>query len=206
MEDYPSKLLAEAVEQFSTLPGVGKRTAMRLALFLLKQEKGEVQRFGEAFIRFRNEINFCESCFNISDEQKCSICSNPLRDQSTICVVQDVRDVMAIENTGQYKGLYHVLGGIISPMDGIGPADLRIDELVERAKNGEVNEIILATSTTMEGETTNFYLFKKLKEFHLKISAIARGIAVGDELEYADELTLGRSLVNRLPYENSLAG
>lgn len=206
MEDYPSKLLAEAVEQFSTLPGVGKRTAMRLALFLLKQEKGEVQRFGEAFIRFRNEINFCESCFNISDEQKCSICSNPLRDQSTICVVQDVRDVMAIENTGQYKGLYHVLGGIISPMDGIGPADLRIDELVERAKNGEVNEIILATSTTMEGETTNFYLFKKLKEFNLKISAIARGIAVGDELEYADELTLGRSLVNRLPYENSLAG
>lgn len=206
MEDYPSKLLAEAVEQFSTLPGVGKRTAMRLALFLLKQEKGEVQRFGEAFIRFRNEINFCESCFNISDEQKCSICSNPLRDQSTICVVQDVRDVMAIENTGQYKGLYHVLGGIISPMDGIGPADLRIDELVERAKNSEVNEIILATSTTMEGETTNFYLFKKLKEFNLKISAIARGIAVGDELEYADELTLGRSLVNRLPYENSLAG
>jgi len=206
LEDYPSKLLAEAVEQFSTLPGVGKRTAMRLALFLLKQEKGEVQRFGEAFIRFRNEINFCESCFNISDEQKCSICSNPLRDQSTICVVQDVRDVMAIENTGQYKGLYHVLGGIISPMDGIGPADLRIDELVERAKNSEVNEIILATSTTMEGETTNFYLFKKLKEFNLKISAIARGIAVGDELEYADELTLGRSLVNRLPYENSLAG
>mgnify|MGYP003152736379 FL=1 len=206
MEDYPSKLLAEAVEQFSTLPGVGKRTAMRLALFLLKQEKGEVQRFGEAFIRFRNEINFCESCFNISDEQKCSICSNPLRDQSNICVVQDVRDIMAIENTGQYKGLYHVLGGIISPMDGIGPADLRIDELVERAKNGEVNEIILATSTTMEGETTNFYLFKKLKEFNLKISAIARGIAVGDELEYADELTLGRSLVNRLPYENSLAG
>lgn len=206
LEDYPSKLLAEAVEQFSTLPGVGKRTAMRLALFLLKQEKSEVQRFGEAFIRFRNEINYCENCFNISDESSCSICSNPARDRSTICVVQDVRDVMAIENTGQYKGLYHVLGGIISPMDGIGPADLRIDELLDRAKKNEVKEIIMATSSTMEGETTNFYLFKKLKDFDLKVSAIARGVSVGDELEYADELTLGRSLINRLPYENSLAG
>jgi len=206
LEDYPSKLLAEAVEQFSTLPGVGKRTAIRLALFLLKQEKSEVQRFGEAFIRLRNEINYCENCFNISDENSCSICNNPARDRSTICVVQDVRDVMAIENTVQYKGLYHVLGGIISPMDGIGPADLRIDELIERAQKSEVKEVIMATSTTMEGETTNFYLFKKLKDFNIKISAIARGISVGDELEYADELTLGRSLVNRVPYENSLAG
>lgn len=205
MEDYPSKLLAEAVEQFSTLPGVGKRTAMRLALFLLKQEKSEVQRFGEAFIRFRNEINYCKKCFNISDEGECSICRNPLRDHSIICVVQDVRDVMAIENTGQYQGTYHVLGGIISPMDGIGPADLRIDELLERIKQSEITEVIMATSTTMEGETTNFYLFKKLKDFKLKVSAIARGVSVGDELEYADELTLGRSLINRLPYENSLA-
>ena len=206
LEDYPSKLLAEAVEQLSTLPGIGKRTAMRLALFLLKQEKEDVQRFGEAFIRFRNEINYCENCFNISDEQKCSICNNPLRDQTTICVVQDVRDVMAIENTKQYKGLYHVLGGIISPMDGIGPADLRINELINRAKDNNIKEIILATSTTMEGETTNFYLFKKLKGLNLKISAIAKGVAIGDELEYTDELTLGRSLINRIPYENSLAG
>jgi recombination protein RecR len=205
VEDYPSKLLADAVEQFSSLPGVGRRTAMRFALFLLKQEEDEVKRFAQAFSDLRTKVNYCNKCYNISDEEVCSICKNPSRDNSLICVVEDVRDVMAIENTGQYRGQYHVLGGIISPMDGIGPADLTIDELVERVKNGEVQEIIMATSTTMEGDTTNFYLFKRLKEFQLKVSAIARGVSLGDELEYADEMTLGRSLVNRVPYESTLA-
>lgn len=205
MEDYPSKLLAAAIEQFSSLPGVGRRTAMRLALFLLKQEKEEVNRFGEAFIKLRNEIQYCEKCYNISDEKVCSICIHPGRDESIICVVEDVRDVMAIENTSQYKGLYHVLGGIISPMDGIGPSDIRIEELVNRVGNGGVKEVIMALSTTMEGDTTNFYIFKRLKEFSINISAIARGVSIGDELEYIDELTLGRSLLNRVPYENTLA-
>lgn len=205
MEEYPSKRLAEAIEQFSSLPGVGRRTAMRFALFLLKQEKEEVTRFGEAFIKLRNEIIYCKKCYNISDQDICNICANPGRDEQTICVVEDIRDVMAIENTAQYKGLYHVLGGIISPMDGIGPSDLRIEELVNRVAQGDVKEVIMALSTTMEGDTTNFYLFKRLKEFDLNISAIARGVSIGDELEYADELTLGRSLLNRVPYENTLA-
>lgn len=205
MEEYPSKLLANAIEQFSSLPGVGKRTAMRLALFLLKQEKDEVNRFGEAFIKLRNEVMYCEKCYNISEEPTCSICTHPGRDETTICVVEDVRDVMAIENTAQYKGLYHVLGGIISPMDGIGPADIKIEELIERVAKGNVEEVIMALSTTMEGDTTNFYIFKRLKDYNIKVSAIARGISIGDELEYADELTLGRSLVNRVPYENTLA-
>jgi recombination protein RecR len=205
MEEYPSKLLANAIEQFSSLPGVGRRTAMRFALFLLKQEKEEVNRFGEAFITLRNEIRYCEKCYNISEDKICSICCNSLRDESLICVVEDVRDVMAIENTGQYKGQYHVLGGIISPMDGIGPSDIRIEELVDRVSEGKAKEVIMALSTTMEGDTTNFYIFKRLKGFEINISAIARGISVGDELEYADELTLGRSLLNRIPYENTLA-
>lgn len=205
MEEYPSKLLANAIEQFSSLPGVGKRTAMRLALFLLKQEKEEVNRFGEAFIKLRNEILYCDKCYNISEESTCRICAHPGRDESMICVVEDVRDVMAIENTAQYKGLYHVLGGIISPMDGIGPSDLRIEELVNRVAVGSVKEVIMALSTTMEGDTTNFYIFKRLKGFEINVSAIARGIAIGNELEYADELTLGRSLINRVPYENTLA-
>jgi len=205
LEEYPSNLLAKAIEQFSSLPGIGKRTAMRLALFLLKQEKEEVKRFGETFIKLRTEVKYCERCFNISDETVCSICLNPRRDDSILCVVEDIRDVMAIENTGQYQGLYHVLGGIISPMDGIGPADLTIDELISRLREGKVKEIIMAMSTTMEGDTTNFYLFKKIKEFNLKVSAIARGISIGDNLEYADELTLGRSLINRVPYETTLA-
>ncbi|MBL4710537.1 MAG: recombination protein RecR [Flavobacteriales bacterium] len=204
MEDYPSKLLAAAIEQFSSLPGVGRRTAMRLALFLLKQEKEEVKRFGEAFIKLRNEIQYCEKCYNISDQQTCGICTHPGRDESIICVVEDIRDVMAVENTAQYKGLYHVLGGIISPMDGIGPSDIRIEELVERVSKGEVKEVIMALSTTMEGDTTNFYIFKRLKKFNINISAIARGVSIGDELEYTDELTLGRSLINRVPYENTL--
>lgn len=206
LEQYSSKLLADAVEQFASLPGVGKRTAMRLALFLLKKEKEEIERFGQAFIDLRNKVQYCEKCYNISDNQICHICNNPSRDESTLCVVEDVRDVIAIENTGQYRGTYHVLGGIISPMDGIGPADLNIEALVKRVSEGSVKEIIMATSTTMEGETTNFYLYKKLKPFDLKVSAIARGISVGDELEYADELTLGRSLINRVPYESTLAG
>lgn len=204
MEEYPSNLLARAVEEFSSLPGIGKRTAMRLALFLLKQEEEEVKRFGEAFIKLRTEINYCNKCFNISDELICSICANPKRDESIICVVADIRDVMAIENTAQFQGLYHVLGGVISPMDGIGPADLTIDQLVNRIKERNVKEVIMALSTTMEGDTTNFYLFKKLKEFDVKITSIARGISIGDDLEYADELTLGRSLINRVPFETTL--
>lgn len=206
MEEYTSKLLSKAIEQFSSLPGIGKRTAMRLALHLLKQDKEVVRQFGMAFIDLREKIQYCKQCHNISELEVCSICSNPRRDQSIICVVEDIRDVMAIENTSQYKGLYHVLGGIISPMDGIGPADLNIDELVHRVSEGDVIEVIMALSTTMEGDTTNFYLFKRLKHLDLKVSTIARGIAIGDELEYADELTLGKSLVNRVLYENTLAG
>lgn len=205
LEEYPSKLLSEAVEQFASLPGIGKRTAMRLCLHLLRQNKQEVNRFGQSFVQLINEIKYCNQCHNISDLTCCSICSNSLRNNNVICVVEDVRDVMAIENTGQFRGKYHVLGGIISPLDGIGPADLNIDTLVERIEKGEVDEIIMALSTTMEGDTTNFYLYKKLKSLGVKISAIARGIGIGDELEYADEVTLGRSLVNRVPYENTLA-
>lgn len=179
---------------------------MRLALFLLKQEEEEVRRFGQAFIDLRSEIQYCQECFNLSDQEVCELCRNPARDESTLCVVEDIRDVMAIENTGQYRGKYHVLGGIISPMDGIGPADLKIDELVQRLEKGKANEIIMALSSTMEGDTTNFYVYKRVKHLNLSVSTIARGIAVGDELEYADELTLGRSLVNRVPYESTLAG
>lgn len=205
MEQYSSKLLANAVEQFATLPGIGKRTAMRLALYLLKQEKQDINQFSDAFIKLRNEIQYCSECYNISEEPICTICNNPARDENIICVVEDIRDVMAIENTSQYKGKYHVLGGIISPMDGIGPSDLTIEELVNRVSSSKVDEIIMALSTTMEGDTTNFYIFKRLKEFNLNISTIARGVSIGDELEYTDELTLGRSLINRVPYENTLA-
>lgn len=206
MEDYPNnKLLASAIEQFATLPGIGKRTAMRLALHLLKQEKDDVLQFGNAFINLREKIQYCEKCHNISETLLCNICANPRRDESIICVVEDIRDVMAIENTSQYKGLYHVLGGIISPLDGIGPADLTIDQLIQRVEKGGINEIIMALSTTMEGDTTNFYLYKRLKDFEVPLSTIARGVSVGDELEYADEITLGKSLIDRIPYENSLA-
>jgi recombination protein RecR len=171
-----------------------------------KQEKEDVRRFGQAFIDLRTEVQYCSKCYNLSDESVCHICKNPARDQKTLCVVEDLRDVIAIENTGQYKGLYHVLGGIISPMDGIGPADLNIDALVNRVKQEDTREIIMAISTTMEGDTTNFYLYKKLKDSKVKLSAIERGVAIGDELEYADEITLGRSLMNRVPYESTLAG
>lgn len=205
MNEYPSKLLQEAIEQLSSLPGIGRRTALRLALFILKQEPTKVKQFGNAFINLRDQVIYCNTCYNISDTDYCTICAHPGRTKEIVCVVEDVRDVMAIENTGQYKGVYHVLGGIISPMEGIGPDDIRIQELIERVKNEEISEIIMALSTTMEGDTTNYFIFKKLKELNLKITTIARGVAVGDELEYTDEQTLGRSLKNRVLYEKTLA-
>jgi recombination protein RecR len=203
--NFSSRLIEEAVSEFSKLPGVGRKTALRFVLHLLKRDKKEVQVFGDAFIRLRNELKYCVSCNNISDHPTCEICANPNRDHSMICVVEDIRDVMAIENTAQYRGIYHVLGGIISPMDGIGPGDLSIESLVTKVKEGGVKEVIMALSTTMEGDTTNFYIYKRLKDSSLHISTIARGISIGDELEYADEITLGRSIVNRTPYENSLS-
>jgi recombination protein RecR len=202
--NFSSKLIEEAVNEFSKLPGVGKRTALRFVLHLMKQKQTEVTQFGNAFIKLRTELRYCEKCYNVSDKQLCEICTNPHRDHSTVCVVEDIRDVMAIENTQQYRGVYHVLGGIISPMDGIGPGDLNIEPLIQKATANEIKEVIMALSTTMEGDTTNFYIYKRLKEFNLAISTIARGISIGDELEYADEVTLGRSIVNRTPYENSL--
>jgi len=201
---YPSKLLESAVNEFSKLPGIGKKTALRLVLFLLKQDKEMVDHFSEAIRTMRSEIHYCSSCYNISDKETCDICANPSRDHSTICVVETIRDVMAIENTHQFGGIYHVLGGVISPMDGIGPDDLTIAPLEEKIKNGEVSELILALSTTMEGDTTNFYIYNKFQHYGVNITTIARGVSVGDELEYADEITLGRSLVNRLPFEKTL--
>jgi recombination protein RecR len=203
--NFSSRLIEDAVNEFSKLPGVGRKTALRFVLFLLKKEASEVNAFGDALTRLRNELKYCTQCHNISDVEVCEICSNPNRDHSTICVVEDIRDVMAIENTAQFRGVYHVLGGIISPMDGIGPGDLNIESLVEKTKDGQVKEVIMALSTTMEGDTTNFYIYKRLKDHPLSISTIARGISVGDELEYADEITLGRSIVNRTPYANSLS-
>lgn len=203
--DFPSKLIQDAVEQFSSLPGIGKKTALRLALHLLKQEPEAVNAFGSSFIRLRNEIKYCNNCHNISDKNTCDICASHNRDKSLICVVEDVRDVMAIENTSQFRGVYHILGGIISPMNGIGPNDINVETLVQKVSQGEAREIILALNTTIEGDTTNFYIYKRLKSFNVNISVIARGIAVGDELEYADEVTLGRSILNRTPYETSFA-
>jgi len=202
--NFSSKLLENAVTEFSKLPGVGQKTALRLVLHLLNQNKQEVEQFSHTITKLRNEIQFCSRCHNISDTSVCEICSSPKRDSSIICVVEDTRDVMAIENTSQFNGLYHVLGGLISPMDGIGPSDLQVESLVERLKDGEVKEVIFALSATMEGDTTIFYLHKKLKPFNINISTIARGIAFGGELEYVDEITLGRSIVTRVPYENSL--
>ena len=197
-------MISNAVEQFSKLPGVGKKTALRLTLHLLRLEKEEVEDFGHSFIDLRNNINYCVDCHNISESEVCKLCSNPERESSVICVVEDIRDVMATESTMQFKGKYHVFGGIISPMDGVSPSDINIESLVEKVSKGTVKEVIMALSTTMEGDTTNFYIFKRLNQYNLKISVIARGISVGDELEYADEITLGRSIVNRTPYENSL--
>ena len=204
IDKYPSRLLENAVNEFSKLPGIGRKSALRLVLHLLRQDKEEVNLFGNSLIELRNEIKHCKICHNISDSEICQICSNPSRNNSVICVVENIRDVMSVENTHQFNGLYHVLGGIISPMDGIGPADLEIDSLIERVESGEVVEIILALSTTMEGDTTNFYIYRKLKEKEVKISTLARGVSIGDELEYTDEVTLGRSLTNRVPFESSL--
>lgn len=202
--NFSSKLLEDAVNEFSKLPGVGQKTALRLVLHLLNKENEEVEHFGNAIIRLRKEIKHCNICHNISDHQVCDICSSAKKDKDVICVVEDTRDVMAVENTGQYFGVYHVLGGLISPMDGIGPADLYIDSLVQRVSTTPVKEVILALSATMEGDTTLFYLYKRLKDFQIPITTIARGIAFGGELEYADEITLGRSIVTRVPYQSSL--
>lgn len=202
--DFSSKLLENAVYEISQLPGIGKRTALRLVLHLLKQPEEQTGRLSKALVNLRSDIKFCTNCHNISDFSVCEICSNPKRDHSLVCVVEDIRDVMAIENTSQYKGLYHVLGGKISPMEGIGPQDLYIASLVKKAQQGDVKELIFALSSTMEGDTNNFYIYRQLEGLAIRISTIARGIAVGDELEYADEVTLGRSILNRIPFEGSL--
>ena len=202
--EYSSKLLENAVNEISQLPGIGKRTALRLALHLLKQPKENTTGLTQALIDFREDINFCSSCHNLSDVPLCEICSNPARDDSLLCVVEDIRDVIAIENTAQFKGFYHILGGIISPIDGVGPQDLNIESLKNKVKQGKVKEIIFALSATMEADTTNFYIYKILAPYNVKTSAIARGIPVGDELEYTDEITLGRSILKRIPYENSI--
>ena len=202
--EFPSQLVKNAVDQLSTLPGVGKRSALRLALHLLKKDKEKVEKFGQSFIDLINNINYCKECFTISDYDLCQVCTNPNRDKGIICVVEDIRTMMAIENTLQYKGVYHVLGGLISPLDGIAPDDLKIEELISKIDKGKISEVIFALSTTMEGDTTNFYVFKRLKEKSLKISSIARGIAIGDELEYTDEVTLGTAISSRLPYSDNI--
>ena len=201
IQQYPSQLLEKAVQEFSKLPGIGRKTALRLVLHLLRQPADEVSLFTQAIDTMIREVKYCRVCHNISDSELCPICGDPRRDASTICVVESVQDVMAVENTQQFNGLYHVLGGLISPMDGIGPGDLTIDSLVERVKSGGVKEVILALSSTMEGDTTNFYIFRKLADCDVRLSVIARGISVGDELEYTDEVTLGRSILNRTPFE-----
>lgn len=198
--NFPSKLVENAVEQLSSLPGIGRKTALRLVLHMLKQDKLSVEQFGDAFIQLINRINYCTRCYSISDSNLCEVCANPKRDASIICVVEDIRIMMAIENTMQYKGVYHILGGLISPIDGIGPSQIRVEELISRITNEAVTEIIFALSTTMEGDTTNYYLFRRLKDYNIKISSIARGIAIGDELEYTDEITLGTAISSRIPY------
>ena len=201
-QQYPSALLEKAVGEFAKLPGVGRKTALRLALYLLRQPKGDVALFADTVRRMRDEVIFCRVCHNISDTEVCPICADSHRDNSLICVVENVQDVMAVENTQQFHGLYHVLGGVISPMDGIGPSDIEVDSLVKRVAEGGVVEVILALSSTMEGDTTNFYISRKLQPYDVKLSVIARGISVGNELEYTDEVTLGRSIVNRTPFNH----
>lgn len=201
-----SKVLQQAVDEFAQLPGVGHKTAFRFVLHLLKKKPEELKKFGNTFLQLQEQVQYCKECFNITHVDTCDICSNPSRDRSTICVVEDIRDVVSIENTEQFKGLFHVLGGIISPLDGVGPSDLNIQHLLDRLQSGEVKELIFALSTTMEGDTTNFYLFRQMKAFDVNVSTLARGVSIGGGLEYTDELTLGRSLVNRVPYENTLAG
>lgn len=202
--EFSSKLLERAVSEISQLPGIGKRTALRLVLHLLKQPKEQTTFLSEALLALRGDVQFCASCHNISDVEICEICADPKRNRALICVVEDIRDVMAIENTGQFRGLYHVLGGKISPVDGVGPSQLNITTLVEKVKSGGVEELIFALSPTMEGDTTNFYIYRQIRDLGVVTSTIARGISVGDELEYADEVTLGRSIIQRVPFENSL--
>jgi recombination protein RecR len=201
--NYSSQLLEKAVTEINRLPGVGSKTALRLALHLLRQEEGKVDALANSIVKMRREVRYCNTCYNICDGECCEICSNPLRDKSIVCVVENIQDVMAIENTMQYRGLYHVLGGVISPMDGIGPSDLQIESLVERVRQGGVAEVILALSPTMEGDTTNYYIFRKLEETGVKVTVIARGVAQNDELQYTDEVTLGRALAGRIPFNNS---
>jgi recombination protein RecR len=202
--DFSSKLLENAVNEVSRLPGIGKRTALRLVLHLLKQPTDNTKYLAEALLQLRNDVKTCEKCHNISDTLLCAICQNPRRNSEIVCVVEDIRDVMAIESTSQFRGLYHVLGGKISPIEGVGPQELQIDSLVHKVGSGEIKELIFALSSTMEGDTTNFYIFKQIEKFNIITSTIARGISVGDELEYADEVTLGRSIVNRIPFTQSL--
>lgn len=203
-QQYPSVLLEKAVGEFAKLPGIGRKTAMRLVLHLLRQDTQSVEAFGHAMITLKHEVKYCRVCHNISDTDVCRICSDASRDTSVVCVVENIRDVMAVENTQQFRGLYHVLGGVISPMDGIGPSDLQIDSLVDRVRAGGVKEVILALRSTMEGDTTNFYIFRKLSGFDVKLTVIARGISIGDELEYTDEVTLGRSIVNRIAFTGTM--
>jgi recombination protein RecR len=205
IHNYPSKLLENAVNEFANLPGIGGKTALRLVLALLRQDKEDVINFGKTFIELKENIHYCKSCNNISDAELCSICSNPARDHQTVCVVENIRDVMAVEGTHQYHGIYHVLGGIISPMDGIGPDDLEVNLLENKVKNSGIKEIILALSTTMEGDTTNFYLYKRFSKYPVKMTTLARGVSIGDELEYADEITLGRSILNRTPMDDIIS-
>lgn len=205
MSNYSSKILERAVDELANLPGIGRKTALRLALHLLRTDKADVERLSEALVKMRNEIRHCKVCHNIADSDICHICSNSRRNNNVVCVVEDIRDVMAIENTSQFNGLYHVLGGIISPMDGVGPGDLTIDMLGNRLAEGQINEVILALSANIEGDTTSFYIYKKIRDFDVIITTIARGVSVGDELEYADEVTLGRSIVKRIPYEKSIS-
>ena len=200
-QQYPSQLLERAVTEFAKFPGIGRKTALRLVLWLLRQESSEVEQFADAVNRLKREVKYCRVCHNISDADTCPICADPRRDASTVCVVENIQDVMAIENTQQFHGLYHVLGGIISPMDGIGPSDIEVDSLVSRVAEGNVQEVILALSPTMEGDTTNFYIYRKIAHTGVKVSVIARGVAVGNELEYTDEVTLGRSIMNRTLFE-----
>lgn len=202
-EQYSSQLLEKAVNEFSKLPGIGRKTAMRLVLHLLRQDDATVDAFGTSIMTLKHNVKYCHVCHNISDTETCNICANPLRDNTSVCVVESIRDVMAIESTQQYHGLYHVLGGVISPMESIGPSDLEIQSLIDRVKAGGVKEVILALSTTMEGDTTNFFIYRKLKDEPVKISVLARGVSVGDELQYTDEVTLGRSIINRTPYNGN---
>ena len=201
--NYPSRLLEAAVNEFATLPGIGHKTALRLVLHMLRQDSAALETFGNTIIRLGTELRFCKVCRNICDEDICPICSDKRRDQSIICVVENIKDIMIIENTQQYRGVYHVLGGIISPMDGMGPSDLNISSLEERVKKGGIRELILALSATMEGDTTNFYLYRRLSTFKIEFSTLARGVSIGDELEYTDEITLGRSILNRIPFNAS---